>query len=396
MPSPFSRTLRSLESDGPRRLFLQVLPVLLFFLLWSAWFFCARVAVYEVSGRARVEVEQAAYPLDAPVDGRIAAVHWRLGQQVRRGAALIELETAEQRLRLAEEGTRRTALTGQVAALEREIAAAEEERAGAVAAARATLAEAEERFAEAREAASLAEGDASRQGELARGGLVSQAELLRMRSLAEQRRAAARAAGLARDRAASELARAGNAGRAGIEERRRLLADLSGQHVTSAAAAERLREEVARRLVTAPVDGRVGEIVPLAAGSYVEAGARLGVLVPHGTLRVVAEFPPASAIGRIRPGQAAWVRLAGFPAAQYGTLPATVAEVGNEARGGAVRVELAVRHDGAAHPALPLVHGLPGTVEIEVERLAPATLVLRAVGKRLDRPAASTPGPGED
>ena len=110
-------------------------------------------------------------------------------------------------------------------------------------------------------------------------------------------------------------------------------------------------------------------------------------MVPAGGLRVVADFPPASAVGRIRPGQTAQVRLTGFPSAQYGVLPAVVSRVAAEARDGTIRVELAARPGQRSH--LPLQHGLPGTVEVEVDRLSPAALVLRTVGKLLGRPVGA-------
>ena len=50
---------------------------------------------------------------------------------------------------------------------------------------------------------------------------------------------------------------------------------------------------------------------------------------------------------------------------------------------------------GGLDPAspVPLQHGLPGTVEVEVARVSPATLVLHAVGKRLGvLPGAPTAG----
>jgi membrane fusion protein (multidrug efflux system) len=70
---------------------------------------------------------------------------------------------------------------------------------------------------------------------------------------------------------------------------------------------------------------------------------------------------------------------------------ATVASVADEARDGRLRVELSITPDPAS-PVL-LQHGLPGTVEVEVARVAPATLVLRTVGKRLGvLPGAPTAG----
>jgi hypothetical protein len=109
-------------------------------------------------------------------------------------------------------------------------------------------------------------------------------------------------------------------------------------------------------------------------------------VVPLGDLHVVADFFPPSALGRIRPGQPTRLRCAGFPWAQYGSLAVTVRRVASEVRDGHVRVELSVDPEGAS--PIPLQHGLPGAVEVQVERVAPAALVLRAAGKLLARPVA--------
>jgi membrane fusion protein (multidrug efflux system) len=110
---------------------------------------------------------------------------------------------------------------------------------------------------------------------------------------------------------------------------------------------------------------------------------------PRGEIKAIAEILPASALGRIEPGQRARVVLDSFPAAQYGELPATVSRLASEPRDGRIRVELSLQPDGRSR--LPLQHGLPGTVEVEVERVSPAVLVLRTVGKVFDRPVPAAP-----
>jgi len=127
----------------------------------------------------------------------------------------------------------------------------------------------------------------------------------------------------------------------------------------------------------------------------VRQGDTLGVVLPAGTLRVVASFLPAIALGRVQPGQPARLRLDGFPWAQYGSLTGTVTRVATEARDGVVRVELRLEH--TMQTAIPLQHGLPGMVEIEVERVSPATLVLRGVGKHLGgSPRSATAGGSQE
>jgi uncharacterized membrane protein (UPF0127 family) len=111
------------------------------------------------------------------------------------------------------------------------------------------------------------------------------------------------------------------------------------------------------------------------------------VHIPPGMLKIMTDFLPPAAL------EAQPCRLTGldapegFPWTQYGAVPATVASVASEVRDGWVRVELAVRPDAA--PPIPLQHGLPGTVEVEVEHVSPATLVLRTAGLLLTGPGTS-------
>jgi hypothetical protein len=66
-----------------------------------------------------------------------------------------------------------------------------------------------------------------------------------------------------------------------------------------------------------------------------------------------------------------------------------VERVANEPRDGRIRVELALRPFSRSR--LPLQHGLPGLVEVEVERVTPAALVLRTVGKVFERSVSAAP-----
>jgi membrane fusion protein (multidrug efflux system) len=110
-------------------------------------------------------------------------------------------------------------------------------------------------------------------------------------------------------------------------------------------------------------------------------------------VHVVAEFAPSDAVGRVLPGQAARVRLSGFSWTEFGMLDAVVDQVASEPRDGTIRVELRLASTRA--PAIPVQHGLPGSVEVEIERVAPWVLVLRDVGARVAQstPSASTSAP---
>jgi membrane fusion protein (multidrug efflux system) len=162
-------------------------------------------------------------------------------------------------------------------------------------------------------------------------------------------------------------------------ETRADIARLELESATSAANAKRLEFEIENRHIRAPISGRLGECATLRPGAYIAAGQQLGVIVPGSKLQVVANFSADAALGKIHPGQTAIVKLEGFPWAQFGTLTARVARVAGEIRDGKVRVELTVK--APAGSRIPLQHGLPGSVEIEVERISPAVLLLRSAGQ---------------
>ncbi|MEZ4339823.1 MAG: HlyD family secretion protein [Sandaracinaceae bacterium] len=118
-------------------------------------------------------------------------------------------------------------------------------------------------------------------------------------------------------------------------------------------AAELARE---RRLVRAPTAGRLGELPELRPGDLVAVGAALGTIVPDGELRAVAWFRAERALGWLRPGARATVRLDAFPWTWFGVVGAEVTEAALEPKDGLVRVELAIADDagllpGTASPA---------------------------------------------
>jgi hypothetical protein len=104
-------------------------------------------------------------------------------------------------------------------------------------------------------------------------------------------------------------------------------------------------------------------------------------------LRVVANFDPPAALGRIRPGQHAQLRLDGFPWAQYGSVSATITSVASEIRDGSIRVEMAL--DPNSSSRIPLQPGMPGSVEVQIENVSPANYVLRTVGGLWARPKSN-------
>jgi membrane fusion protein (multidrug efflux system) len=165
-------------------------------------------------------------------------------------------------------------------------------------------------------------------------------------------------------------------------------AELEASIARKTADLESLRQQREDRKVRAPSDGVIGELAEIRPGSVVQVGARLATILPDGTFHVVARFVPAAAIGRVLPGQTARVRLNGFPSEQYGRLTATVADIAGEVRDGTIKVDLALTVD--THSAIPLQHGQPGEVEINVGRSSPLDLIIRSAGHMIHSDPAKT------
>jgi membrane fusion protein (multidrug efflux system) len=395
MAATFSRTLRSLEADGPRSRVVDLL-VLAAVAAWAAWLIAGRVALYEVSESARLEVEGAAHPIASPVAGRVLETRLSIGREVHEGEVLIVLDDQVQRDTLREKRARATALAERLQALRREIQAEREALAAhrqgritAVEASRAQVAEAEAR-------AALAGRQLSRVRALRARGAASAEEHQRAQAESAACRAALQALELTTARIGHDGAVQEGDRKTRLAKLEREAVQLQGDATVEEAAVRSLEHEADRRVIRAPISGRIGAVVAeFRVGSVVKEAEMVGSIVPRGEPRAVALFP-AAAVGRVRAGQAARLRLDGFPWTQYGLLTARVADVGDEAHDGLIRVELTLGPDPLS--AIPRGHGLPGTAEVEVEQVSPATLVLRAAGQylvaRRSTPTTDAPGGG--
>jgi membrane fusion protein (multidrug efflux system) len=383
VPAAFARSTRALAADRLRRPVWALSLTAVCIVAWLAWLLAARVTVYEVSQTARLEVDLAVHPVEAPFAARVTRSELRLGRTVHAGEILVELDAALDRQRLEEERRRLAALRPQLDALKRQVAAEGQAQRDERLTSRAALDEAQARKNESETGARFAEEEARRLERLKQGGGAPELDVLRAKAAAEQRRASAQAVTLDAQRIDSEARKNESQRRARLEELQRQIASIDGLLATTAAAVGVLEETVEKHLLRAPVDGELGDVATLRPGSVVREGDRLAAVVPSGGLRVIAEYTPASALGRVREGQPARVRLDGFPWTEYGSIRAEVQRVAAEARDGRLRVELAVP---AQATPIPMQHGLPGTVEVAVEKVAPATLLLRAAGRLLAPP----------
>jgi multidrug resistance efflux pump len=387
MSTHFSRSMRRLEADSGRgTIFLLGIASALIG-LWGAWLLTARVSLYASTGVARLEVSRENHPVDSPVVGLVSATHLIAGQRVATGDLLLELDANPQRLERSEAVAKIAPSAEQISSLEdelkAEVRAIEVERQSADAASVEALAKSQQ----ASTAADLAIEEARRLSDLQQRGLVSDLDALRGQKQAEERQSEARAAQSAAERVVRELAAKEQDRLGRIARLKNEIAEVEGGRSEALAASERLDYQIDQRQVRAPIAGTLAEVASLKVGGMVQAGDRICTIVPDGALKVVAFFRPSVALGRIRDGQSARIRLEGFPWTQYGSASAQVTNVSGEVRDGQIRVDL--RLDLSSDSSIPLQHGLPAEVQVEIERISPASLVLRSVGRQLRVNAAS-------
>lgn len=379
MSGSFDRSLRTIETSRPRRTFPIFFLTLVLLVAWAAWFVAGRVAIYAPSVSARLEVASENHPVDAIVGGRVLKLHAVVGQHVRTGDVLLELDANLERLARDEKGALLVPTQTQVASLQQELEAEERGLESERHAADEARAESEAAKEKAAESLSLAQSEAQRLNDLESRQLISVQDAARARSTAVERKAEVQSSLHSAERIAHEFDTRVRDRQARIARLKHDISVIEGTRAEAMAATNRLGYDMEQRVVKAAVEGTIVDVTPLTAGSVVTPGRRICTIVPSGELKVVAQFAPAVALGRVREGQLSRLRLDGFPWTQYGTPTARVSKVAGEPNNGTIRVELALEPNEAAR-MIPLQHGLPAEVDVEVEQTSPAALVLRTVG----------------
>ncbi len=377
MRDSYGHTMRALRADRSRARWIANATLVVLGAAWIAWMQCARVSVVQTSTRARIEVVPAPSQVGAPIEGRVASSCLQVGTRVAAGDVLIELDAAPQQLDLARARALLAALEPELQSVDREIAAEGSALTAGDTAARAGLREHVARVRAADADLAFLESELARAVALADKGVTPTMEVDRARADLAQKRSAREAlghagaalSGVEGERAAGRRARA-----AELELQR---AGIVASIATARADIARLVLEIDRHAIRAPIAGVLGSVAPLQPGAIVSPGTPIATIVPDGRLQLIAEYGP-SAIGRLAPGQPARLKLDGFPWTRWGTVSAHVEHLANEVRDGAIRVELALDSGGT----IPLVHGMTGSVEVEVEQVSPATLVLRSLASR--------------
>jgi multidrug resistance efflux pump len=383
----FTLTDRQLGRDQTRKRALELAIAIFLAIGWAAWMLFARVNVYATTDQARVEVAQHVFYVQAPLSGRVTKSNLALGRQVEPGDVLVELEADPEKLKVQGEETHHATLEVQLANLREELGTQQSALAAEQSEGQLAVQQARASLAEARETERMASEEVKKKTEGYSQGITPQLELDEYKADYNKKKIELRSAQAAVNRAEREEGVHRAERQAVIEGINSQIGAIQGELAASANTAQQLEDEVGWHQITAAGRGRLDETVDIKPGSYIREGDRLAVIVPQGQMRIVAYFEPRAAIGRVKPGQMAWLRLDGFPWQEYGSVTASVKSVGSEARDGRVRVEL----DPQYNSRITLQHGLPGTLEVLIDRVSPGSLLLRKTGGYLAQPVTNPP-----
>jgi len=386
MAYPFERTLRSLNGYQSSTRVLLVVAGVLGIGGFVSWAVAARVPVMKVSSQGRIEPHNAVYRLEPQGAGRVVHSNLNLDEVVKQGDLLIEFDTRTERLELEQSKATMAAAEQELAVIRQQVDNKKEELAASNRVDEVAVLEAEEREGELVPRRRLAEQRAQLAASSPTGS-VSEIEKLERRTDVDAVDHASKAQSLAIIRIRREQAVRRQTLTASLLGLRREELRVEGQLRELRVTINRLEYQIEKKHYKAPASGRLVDVVELGTGAFIAEGQRLGtILATDADVRVRARFPKET-VGMIQPGQIAQLKLDGYPWTIYGTVPARVTRVGTEpgiaatpeAIPGTVRVELDI--ETPADPRIQLKHGLTATVEIEVARVSPIALLMRAIGE---------------
>jgi multidrug resistance efflux pump len=381
IPTAFTKTLQTLDRSKP---FFAILRLLIAFAVLGGlayWMLRVPVALYETSADARLEINTASTLVQAEMTGRITETNLTLGKTVNAGDVLVRMDSLPEELLVREEESRMKAIDPQIQAFRLQIV--EEERAGIAEqkASAAAIKEAELKIREAETPAKAAEAERQRLERMKKEKLVPERDVEKAIADSERLERVVSTVTSSIERLKSEQQTRDQQRLVRISALRSEITKLETMKTSAQASIRRAGYDVERRVIRAPIAGKIGEAAILRPGSVLSEGSRVASIVPAGQLRIVAYFRPQAAHGRLEKGDLAKLRLKGYPWTEFGVVEARVAEVAGEDLDGRTRVELEV----LPSPTLKTTprHGMPGEVEVEVERTPPLNLVLRTAGQWL-------------
>jgi membrane fusion protein (multidrug efflux system) len=341
---------------------------------WIVWALAGRVSIVAVSKRARFESRRAVRQIAIPASGRITGINIALGQNVKRGDVLVELDPADATIRRGKALADIDHLRRRIEAVNAQIVATRELATAQTNAAAAKLRQARESRNEAAHLAEIESARADRLGRLGQQGLVPPSDATEARSRADAERAKGRGLAAAEDEVAKEQAEAISTAEARVRSLDSDRIDLQSQLAANQSAVQQADVDLERLRIRAPADGRIGSSAELRPGAWVGEGTVVASIVPIEPMEVAAWFG-LDDMPLLRTGQSAWIWLDALGRGGRRRFHATVTGIERDPSGTDFRVTLRL----AALPAA-VDQGFPATVTIEVQYLSPLDALLRAAG----------------
>ncbi len=384
MSTPFSRTLRAVRTDSASAYVIAIAGALATLCAATLWLFLGSADVYVSSTTATFAPESYPHPIAPQVSGMVTEVHATLGSRVEQGDVLVVLDSKVQEAQLAEEQAHHDGTVQLLVALHGQITAQQGARNAAQTALAASTAAGRARVDVAKITLEYSQRRAEIIGKLREKELVAGLDSLQ----GEGERSINRAQAKAQQSDAIAISRVGRANlfdrEAQIAGLQHDLASSQGELAASEARLGEIANEIERRRIRAPATGTIGDLSLLAPGATLQAGDRVGTIIPLEPVRLIARFNPIDAVGRVHQGQTVVVRVDQYPWTQYGTLVGTVAGVGTETRDERVRIDVDIV---GTNKRIPTVDGLTGTAEIRLDQMRPYQLLLRLAGQLTASPA---------
>lgn len=350
--------------------------------VWALWFWTARVKMYAMSPQATLHIQRAIYPLEVGQTGILKLHALKLGKRFKKGDLLLQLDATTLQLKRKQVEAQLTTITSKIATLKSQIKAEKRARYRASGAYRVAIREARLQSRSAGAQASNREAHRKRMARLIRKGVIAKANYLDAKTNAQTAKATAERLKLQVSRLKLQHQQEQNRSQSTLAALQRDLTSLEGESkITKALLAQHLHE-LKQYQIRAPRDGHIGTVQELQPGQQLTKGTRVGVFIAQGTIRIRAQFPPSEALGRIKRGQRGMMRLKGFSWVQYGGLPIVVSDVASIPIKNSILVECNLL---PSQSSIPLKHGMPGSIEIILERITPATLFLRSAGQLIER-----------
>lgn len=367
---------------------------ILLMVIWAVWFFTADITIYGVSDRATLKQDHNALHVSTARSGKVIAINAKLGDKLEPGDVIIELDTAAASLNLAGDTRVKESLSAQRESLDRERALLDKgfkQDKSALAEQlellrqryqlklsnqqiQADVTARYERLLEMQQSSQLDYLSAKRTyQQMAEAALEVKAEIRTIEGRLEQLASEYQMAVTELDQHKSNI------------QRQQAETDTRVQQHSLALDEQQLR---------APIAGTLASLADIHEGEMLAAGQQLGTIQAEGSIGVQALFPPARALGHIRPGQRARVKLDGFAWSRYGQIDARVERVASAVQDEQILVQLSL--DGEMPAGLPLLHDLPASVEITTGSKTPFELLLQRAGEILEETATALPATTPD